>query len=278
MAYINAKLRSQVLLRTVDVALYYPNDYPEEVVPGIRGVFTLLHGFNGCGQDWLQLSAATRYAADNGLILVAPSCENSFYCDMVYGDAWYTFLTDELPLLLEKFFRVPTAREQNFIAGLSMGGYGAMMLAMTHPERYAGAASFSGAVDLSLMLQQGAQLPELRKSFVPIFGEQLALPQDRDLRVLAGRLSGLPKERQPKLLFTCGLEDNEPYYIHLQNRSLYDSIHTLPFAAYRYMEWPGNHEWKFWDRSLVYAIDWFLSPGYAEAKHGDWRSEAQIIP
>ena len=116
------------------------------------------------------------------MIVVAPECSNGFYCDMAYGDAWYTYVTEELPA-----------------------------------------------------------------------------------------------EDQPKLFFTCGTEDKRPYSILSQNRSLHAYMKDLPLQNYRYMEWVGNHEWKFWDRSLVYAIDWFLSPGYAQKKLGDWRSEARIV-
>ena len=277
MAYISTRLRSELLQHGTEVDLYFPSDYPVSVVPEIRGVITLLHGFGGTSKDWMQLSAACRYAADNGLIVVAPECSNGFYCDMAYGDAWYTYVTEELPVLLRKIFNIPTEREKNFIAGLSMGGYGAMMIGMNHPERYAGIASFSGAVDVAQMLDIYGSIPEWHRAFVPIYGDDVKLKDTQDLYVLARKISELPAEDQPKLFFTCGTEDERPYSILPQNRSLHAYMKDLPLQNYRYMEWPGNHEWKFWDRSLVYAIDWFLSPGYAQKKLGDWRSEALIV-
>ena len=276
MAYVNLRLHSEVLQHAVPVDLYFPHDYPEDV-PEIRGVFTLLHGYGGTSRDWMQLSAACRYARDNGLILIAPDCSNGFYCDMAYGDAWYTFLTGELQERLHQIFRIPTEREKNFIAGLSMGGYGAMMIGMRNPDRYAGIASFSGAVDQAMMMDGIRNNPAAAKPFIPIFGDDLRLTDDQELRVLSKRISALPAEQQPKLLFTCGSEDNEPYYIRLQNRRLCRHMSELPLAAYRYMEWAGNHEWKFWDRSLVYAIDWMVNPGYAESKLADWRSEPTVF-
>ena len=276
MAYISARLHSELLQHGTEVDLYFPNDYPKEVVPEIRGVITLLHGYGGTSKDWLQLSAACRYAADNGLIIVAPECSNGFYCDMAYGDAWYTYLTQELPGLLQKIFRIPQEKEKNFIAGLSMGGYGAMMIGMNHPERYAGIASFSGAVDVAQMLKAGSDVPGRNSAFVPIFGDETILKDNQNLYKLSEKVSELSATDQPKLLFTCGSDDTEPYFILPQNRSLHEYMKKLPLKNYRYMEWPGNHEWKFWDRSLVYAIDWFLSPGYAQNKLDDWRSEPQI--
>ena len=122
MAYIDCKLKSQILGTTVGVKLYFPTDLPADVGYTVKGVLTLLHGYTNCGEDWLQMTAAARYAADNGLVLIIPDCDNSFYQNMVYGGAYYSFMTEELPLLLRTIFRLSPPRSQNYIAGLSMGG------------------------------------------------------------------------------------------------------------------------------------------------------------
>ena len=137
MAYIDCKLKSQLLQRTVAVKLYFPTDLPAEVGNTVKGVLTLLHGYTNCGEDWLQMTAAARYAADNGLVLIIPDCDNSFYQNMVYGGAYYSFMTEELPLLLRTIFRLSPPRSQNYIAGLSMGGYGALYLGFSRPDIWA---------------------------------------------------------------------------------------------------------------------------------------------
>ncbi|MCI6639605.1 MAG: esterase family protein [Pygmaiobacter massiliensis] len=276
MAYITTRIRSIVLQRTVDVDLYFPSDLPADIVPKINGCITLLHGYNGCSADWVHFTAACRYAADNGLVLVAPNCDNSFYNDMAYGGAFYTYLTEELPELLDKMFNLPKEREKNFVCGLSMGGYGAMLLGFTHPERYAGIGCFSGAVDPGLMMQVMGDNAAGKAVFAPVFGESLTVPQDRDLWNLAQKVAKLPAQCQPKLLVTVGKQDNEDYVIHTQNEIFAKKLKTLCLANYRHMEWDGNHEWKFWDRSLVYAIDYFLHNGYAETKLHDWRCPAEV--
>ena len=129
MAYIDCKLKSQILQTTVTVKLYFPTDLPAEVGNQIKGCLTLLHGFTNCSEDWFQMTSAARYAADNGLVLIVPDCGNSFYQNMMYGGAYRTFLVDEMPALLHNIFRfIPMQRDRNFIAGLSMGGYGALYL------------------------------------------------------------------------------------------------------------------------------------------------------
>ena len=275
MAYIDCKLKSQLLQRTVAVKLYFPTDLPAEVGNTVKGVLTLLHGYTNCGEDWLQMTAAARYAADNGLVLIIPDCDNSFYQNMVYGGAYYSFMTEELPLLLRTIFRLSPPRSQNYIAGLSMGGYGALYLGLSRPDIWAGCASFSGAVDLSMMLADPAA-PGVREVFGPVFGDGLLLPKSSDLRVLAQRVAALPAAQQPKVLLTNGLQDVEPYFILQQNDAMHKFLKPLGLAGYRRLQWNGVHEWNFWDRSLVYAIDYFLNNGYAAKKLNDWRSAAVV--
>ena len=273
MAYITCKLKSETLDTRVDIQVYFPTDLPEQVGNKVNGVLTLLHGYSNAADDWMQMSAATRYAADNGLVLIAPSCQNSFYQDMAYGGAWKTFLTEEMPFSLGKIFKLPTEREKNFIAGLSMGGYGALYLGMSCPDLYAGCASFSGAVDVAMMLDAGECMPEIAESFVPVFGENLALPKSSNLHYLSEKISRLPMQQQPKIIMTNGIEDVEPFQIKAQNDSLHATMESLPLAQYKRMEWHGGHEWSFWDRSLIYAIDYFLENDYAEKKMADWTHE-----
>ena len=91
---------------------------------------------------------------------------------------------------------------------------------------------------------------------------------------VAGQAAQLSPARQPKILLTNGFQDEEPYFIAMQNDSLHETLRRLPLANYKRLQWNGVHEWNFWDRSLVYAIDYFFAPGYAAKKLGDWRSGA----
>lgn len=267
MAYISTKLRSILLQRTMNVELYFPTDLPRDIVPRVQGVVTLLAGYAGSGADWMHWSAAPRYAADNGLILVAPDCDNSFYTDMASGGAYYTYLTEELPALLGSMFRLPEKREENFIAGVSMGGYGALLAALTHPERYAGAACFSGVVDPDYM----ATLPGMEPLFTPVFGSPVQVPERYDLTALAAKVARLSAAQQPRLLLTAGAQDEELYGILSQNRAFAAKLTQLGLAHCRAFSWDGNHEWKFWDRSMVLAVDDWLQNGYANQKHHDWQ-------
>ncbi len=112
-------------------------------------VLYLLHGLSDDDTIWSRRTSIERYVAPLGIAVVMPQVHQSFYADEVHGLPFWTFLTEELPDLVHGFFRTSTAREDTFVAGLSMGGYGAMKWALREPHRFAAAASLSGALGLS---------------------------------------------------------------------------------------------------------------------------------
>ena len=89
-----------------------------------------------------------RYAASYNLAVIMPAVNHSFYCNETHGERYWDYVSEELPRTMHRFFRLSQKPEDTYVAGLSIGGYGAMRLALTYPERYAGAARFSGAVDI----------------------------------------------------------------------------------------------------------------------------------
>lgn len=202
MAYFSMKLKSQALAGPATVRLYLPTDSPS-FAGEIKGVVTLLHGHTNDGDDWVQKTSALRYAEDNQLALVIPDAGNSFYCDMAAGPAYYTWLTQELPGLLQAMVKLPAQREKNAVFGLSMGGYGALLLGLSCPQRYFACASFSGAVDVGMMLEVGSARPELypvlKAVFGPVFGPELKLPPERSLYQLARAAADLEKEQKPQV-------------------------------------------------------------------------------
>ena len=155
------------------------------------------------------------------------------------------------------FFRFyPHAARPQFIAGLSMGGYGALYLGMSRPDIWGGCASFPAPVDLSLMLRD-PNVPACT-SVCTHFRRQPGAAKASNLHYVAqkGR-QNFRRSASRKFLLTNGLQDFEPYHIVEQNDSLHATLHKLNLAYYRRIQWDGVHEWNFWDRSLVYAIDYF---------------------
>ena len=167
---------------------------------------------------------------------------------MVYGLPYFTYVAEELPAVCRRMFGLGAAREQNYIFGLSMGGYGAMKCALTYPDRYAGAASFSGVCDLCRTVERRSV--SLRETEIAaIFGEEKAVPPKDNLFALAERLSG----NAPGLYISCGEQDglyasNERFSAHLASLGI----------AHRFEHWPGAHSWDFWDASLRAALAYFF--------------------
>src|SRR3989304_2890072 len=133
----------------------------------------LLHGHSDDHTAWQRWTSIERYVEGLNLVVVMPAVHLSFYTDMVYGGKYWTFISEEVPAVVRDIFPLSSDRKDNFVAGLSMGGYGAFKLAFTHPERYAAAASISGAVDIPPEIRIGvrcAQPFELRHDAL-VFGD-----------------------------------------------------------------------------------------------------------
>ncbi|QDP96996.1 esterase family protein [Microlunatus elymi] len=209
-------------------------------------VLYLLHGLSDDDTIWLRRTSIERYAAPLGLAVVMPQVHRSFYTDQAYGGRYWTFLSEELPALVQSFFRVSDRREDTFVAGLSMGGYGAMKWALTEPDRFAAAASLSGAVNLT-GLRTGRTRPDDPRMFERIFGDE-PIPESADLFALLGKVD---VERSPKLYVGCGTEDGlEP-----DNREFVRAIEDRGLDL-RTSFVPGEHAWGLWDAEIQQVLDW----------------------
>lgn len=265
MAYIQTDVKLPEINHVIKTALYFPTDLPASVGNKVQGVITLLNGYGGSGSDWMMMTAAVRYAADNGYILIAPDADNSFYQNMANGKPYYDIFTHYLPTALQQMFVLPQEREKNYLCGLSMGGYGALLIGMRNPEKYAAVGSFSGAVDMGSIVQTGGANVVLAADLTAAFGTQPTLSAENDLFVLARKLSALPAQQQPKLYLSCGTQD----MLLTMNRALAQAMkeNNLPVV---YNEWAGVHEWNFWDRSLAKFIGYFQNSNYGLRKETDW--------
>ena len=111
-------------------------------------VVYLLHGLTDNCTAWMRHSCCERYARERNVALIMPEVQRSFYIDGVYGLDYFTYVAEELPKVCQRMFSLSAERKQNYVMGLSMGGFGALKCALTYPQRYAGCGSFSGVTDL----------------------------------------------------------------------------------------------------------------------------------
>ena len=212
----------------------------------------LLHGLSDDHTSWLRRTSIERYAEGKNLAVVMPAVARSYYQDMAAGPGYWSFVSEELPALCRGWFPLSAAREENYAAGLSMGGYGAMRLGLACAGKFAAVASFSGALDLRNLERNlgGNDLAISRAEWAAIFGAPGAAGTSADLFVLAERsaCSGAP---MPRIFLSCGTED----YLLDGNRAFHRHLEKLG-VEHTYEESPGAHEWGYWDAQIRRALAW----------------------
>lgn len=206
-------------------------------------VLYLLHGLSDDHTAWLRYTSIERYATAAGLAVVMPAVARSFYTDEAHGHAYWTYIADELPEIVSSFFRVSTRPELTYVAGLSMGGYGAVRLALARPGRYAAAASLSGALDIVRRAGEAERRDEMHGR---VFGGPPGPEHD-----LFALLDGAQRGDVPPLHISCGaddrlLEDSQEFVRRAEAKGL---AVTSAFP-------PGDHEWGLWDRVIQDVIAW----------------------
>jgi S-formylglutathione hydrolase FrmB len=274
-AFVNTAVFVPEANMNVNVAMVFPNDRRWNPEAGeIKGVITLLHGAYGCGEDWLRLTAAGRYAYDTGYLLICPGVGNSFCRNMTYGPPWFDILAGYLPRELHKIFKIPGDREKNHIAGLSMGGYGAMRIGLAFPERYATIGAFSGAMDLAASAAMSINVPAGRTLLAPVLGENLAVPDEADLLKAAVKAAEKSRALGQRIFITCGRQDELSHHIYTQNQNFLRAAKNTSLDI-TYREWDGFHEWHFWDRSLAEYIGFIEKNDYGIQKRRNWQSGEQ---
>jgi S-formylglutathione hydrolase FrmB len=206
--------------------------------PGPYKALYLLHGKRQDHTSWLRRTTLEDKVANLPLAVIMPQAHLSWYADMKYGRRYFSFLTRELPQLCENMFNLSPRREDRFIAGLSMGGYGAIKAALAMPETFGGAMSMSGVLDIDKVYD--------RKDFGNI--EQAIGTREEmrgsvcDLFASAGRY---PKDADTRFYLCCGTEDS-----HIESaRSFRDHARALGLKV-SYDEAPGEHNWAYWESCI----------------------------
>jgi len=215
-------------------------------------VLWLLHGMSDDHTIWMRRTSIERYASEAGLAVVMPNAHRSYYQDMAHGYRYNTFLREELPTIIQQLFRVSRDPAKNFIAGLSMGGYGAFLLALQNPGRYAAAASLSGALDIASGVKDPSRMnPDRIAELENIFGDPSQVEgSDADLFALIVK-NQATGQAIPPLLQICGTED----FLYQSNVRFRDFVQQKQIPL-QYHEAPGDHSWAFWDQWIRKVIDW----------------------
>ncbi|WP_100407927.1 alpha/beta hydrolase [Bacillus solitudinis] len=212
--------------------------------PGPFQTLYLLHGMSDDHTAWMRRTSIERYVERLPLAVIMPAAHLSWYTDMKYGRDYFTFISEELPAICERMFPLSNLREDRFIAGLSMGGYGAIKAGLVAPEKYCAAASFSGGLDVMTLYNR------LERKFVTdIFGEESDLKGSiNDLFANAELLMHSTKLK-PDLYMWCGTED----FLYEDNLRFREHAKQLDLPL-TFEEGPGDHSWGYWDECIKHII------------------------
>lgn len=247
MAVIEMRFFSKALSLATSVQLILPMPRHADVPVRPLPVLTLLHGMGDDDTAWLYKTNIERYATEAGLAVVMPDGELSCYENMAHGCAYRDYILSELPQRMRNCFPLSSKREENFIAGCSMGGFGALKLGLAAPENYAVIGCFSAGHReyrpdsprnrQMLRLAYGDSLPEIEAQI-----EQDALNPDK-----------------PPLFIWHGCGDQDILKdCALKARAFLESI---PGLDYRFEMLPGEHDWALWDEMARRFILYLNLPG-----------------
>ena len=206
----------------------------------------LLHGHSDDHTIWMRRTSIERYATVYGICVVMPCGDRSFYTDMKYAMKYYTFVARELPDMICEMFRVSDKREDNFIAGNSMGGYGALKVALKECDRFCAAAALSPVTDLKFIQQECWM-----DLFHMIFGDTDEIPQEEQILPLLEEKKDDPN--RPRIFLGVGRDD----FLYDDSTAFREKMETLDYD-FTYWESEGEHNWVFWDACIQYALKWMF--------------------
>lgn len=250
MALATVEFYSEALSRDVEFRAILPDPLPGKPLKTLY----LLHGAFGCNSNWLYYTRIALWARQRNLAVILPNGENTFYVDEKKGRSFYSrFIGQELVDYTRQLFPLSHRREDTFLCGLSMGGYGALVNGFKYWQTFGYIAGLSSAlrVDSYRDSTDGPEVPYLlsRGYLERTFGDpdQVA-GSDMDYEALA---LTVPRDQFPGLYLCCGTEDS----LLPSNRAFRDFLTAqgLPFV---YEEGPGDHNWTFWDTYIQKILDW----------------------
>lgn len=242
MAQVHCNFYSYSLGYPVDIEVILPSftscnlSMPHtHSLPGKFPVVYLLHGYGNDYQAWLRYTSVERYAEEQRIAVVTFSCHNKAYQNAPYGENFYDFLNEELPEFVENYFPVSSRPEERFVAGLSMGGYGALLHGLKNPRRYSAIGAFS----------PGIPDPDAEPDLMRVMRENLF---ELTENLLAS------DEPTPDLFLCIGDRD----FLYERVTKYHNAFgHRWNRSRYRYDDLPGyEHEFAIWDREVLAFLKW----------------------
>ena len=234
-------VRSAALGREMKYRVLLPSGY--DTSPKRYPVLYLLHGLAGNYTDWSMRTNLAEYSRAVPLIIVMPDGENSWYTNTLDGASKFEdYVTIDLPADVVRKYRTINSRYGRSIAGLSMGGYGALKLALKRPAQFAVVGAFSGAFSITQDLDSKLTAPDAAQVRTVFGAADSQGRKDNDVFLLAGAMK---PAGAPYIYVDCGTADG----LLQTNREVAQALHKAGLA-YEYHEVAGAHTWDYWDRRI----------------------------
>lgn len=249
MVLLHVNFMSETLSMATEMDVILPQGEHDGHCP----VLYLLHGMSDTYTAWQRLTSIERYVEDYHVAVVMPTTYLGWYTNMAHGERYFDFVTQELPRVVHAMFpNLSTCREETFVAGLSMGGYGALRCGLRAPHLYSHAAALSGAVDVAAIVERALPSgldPGFERLFRDILGDfSTVRGSENDLLAAAEQLA---PEARPRVFIWCGTED----FLYADNVTMHGHLDALGYDL-TYSEGPGNHTWQYWDREIQNVLRW----------------------
>ena len=264
MAVFQVDYYSKALEKCTCFHMVLPNDLPPMMVEEnenynrkMKTLF-LLHGYSGSSKDWLMGSSVNEMAGKYNMAVVMPSGDNSFYLDgRGKGRAYCKYVGEELVEYIRSTFNLATNKEDTFIGGLSMGGFGAMHTGLYYPETFGKVVALSSAFIIhNIKNKTEGYKDEIADYdyYTYVFGDLSKL--EDSVNNPEYLIKKLKKEgtKIPDLYIACGTED----FLLEENRAFYKFLKDEKVEV-KYIESPGEHNWQFWNYYLEPSIKWLLN-------------------
>jgi putative tributyrin esterase len=242
------ELDSRLMNRKMPYRVVTPVAYYEKENSGRRfPVVYLLHGLTGHFDNWTARTSVVDYSASMDVIIVTPEGEDGWYTDNLTkeNEKYETYIIKELIPEIDKKFRTIDRRNHRAIAGLSMGGFGAIKFGLKYPDMFALAGSFSGALGAANITEKqfpGAIGKTINTIFGPFGGE---VRKANDPFDIVRRATADKVKTFPFLYLDCGTED----FLFQSNRE-FVALLLEKNVPHEYRQLPGAHNWKYWDKQV----------------------------
>ncbi|MDM8332637.1 alpha/beta hydrolase-fold protein [Limosilactobacillus pontis] len=251
MALLTANIFFKDLMREVPLNIILPNDSIDYHKSDVRCLY-LLHGLTGDYIDWVTNTPIKLWAEQNNYAVVMPSGDNAFYInDSASSNNYHHFISQGLPEMMENIFNFPNKRSYKAIAGLSMGGYGALWNGLAS-DNFAQIGTFSAAIipnqSPDAKEPEGIDNIKFKKR---VFGDSENLIHSKYNPVIQAKKIKATNNDGPRIFMTCGKEDS----LCQVNRNVSNELKQMGLDI-TYQEWHGKHNWKFWNESLNRFLQW----------------------